>query len=173
VTRYLLVLVLAFYLTACSSKYRVDSYEAPTAHIDNQASFYVVLPVDGQYEGAIYQGSGAATAQAVSSALLWHVERTIVGTTPGEELTSALQRAKGQAVTHVFHTMILHWEDRATEWSGITDKVALKLAVYDAPTGKLISSTVARASSKWGTLGGDHPQDLLPELIKRFVDPLF
>jgi hypothetical protein len=29
------------------------------------------------------------------------------------------------------------------------------------------------ASSKWGTLGGDHLQDLLPEPMKRFVDPLF
>jgi hypothetical protein len=26
---------------------------------------------------------------------------------------------------------------------------------------------------KWGPLGGDHPQDLLPEPTKQFIDPLF
>lgn len=76
-------------------------------------------------------------------------------------------------LTYVRQPVILNWEDRATEWSGIPDKITLKLAVYEVQSGKLITSTVTSASSKWATFGGDHPQDLLPEPMKRFVTPLF
>lgn len=171
--KYLAALLLAVSLTGCVSKYRVDSYEAPSRHLDKEASFYVALPADGQYGGTVYAESGAATAQAVSSALLVHADTAVIGTTPGEELESAIAQAKQRILTHVFVTRILNWEERATEWSGIPDKITLKLSVYEALSGKLVSSTVTSASSKWGTFGGDHPQDLLPEPTKRFVDPLF
>ena len=69
--------------------------------------------------------------------------------------------------------MILHWEDRATQWSGKTDKITIKYSVYDTATGQVLASSVMSASSKWATFGGDHPQDLLPHPTQQFVDKLF
>lgn len=172
-SHWIVVILAAVALSGCVSKYRVDSYEGPTAHIDKQASFYVTLPADGRYASKVYQGSGVATAQAISSALLVHVSKAMIGANPGEELDSALSQANHRGLSYVFSATILNWEDRATEWSGIPDKLTLKLAIYEAASGKLVSATVTSASSKWGTLGGDHPQDLLMEPIKRFVGPLF
>jgi len=169
----LAALALSISLAGCASKYRVDAYEAPSAHLDKQASFYVVLPADGHYGSTVYAGSGATAAQVVASALLVHVDKAVIGTTAGEDLDAALAEARQRTLTHVFMATILNWEDRATEWSAISDKVTLKLAVYEAQSGKLVSSTVTSASSKLGTLGGDHPQDLLPEPTQKFVDPLF
>ncbi|MGH6881814.1 MAG: DUF4823 domain-containing protein [Hypericibacter sp.] len=166
-------LMLSLSLAGCASKYRVDAYEAPAAQLDKQSSFYVVLPEDGRYGATVYPGSGATTAQAVASALLIHVDKAVIGTTAGEDLNAALAQAQQRDLSYVFVTTILNWEDRATEWSGIPDKLTLKYAVYEAPSGKLVSSTVTSASSKWGTMGGDHPQDLLPEPTRKFVDPLF
>jgi hypothetical protein len=163
----------AVVLSGCVAKYRVDSYEGPAAHIDSKASFYVTLPADGRYASKVYPGSGIITAQAISTALLTHVEKSVIGTNAGEGLDSALSQAKHQGLSYVFNVAILNWEDRATEWSGIPDKLTLRLAVYEAASGKLVSATVSSASSKWGTLGGDHPQDLLTEPIERFVRPLF
>lgn len=167
------VLLLAVSLMGCASKYKVENYTAPATHLDKQSTFYVALPADGQYGAISYPNSGTATAQAVSSALLVHVSKTVVGTVPAETLEAALGQANRLALSHVFLATILHWEERATEWSGKPDMITLKLAVYEAQTGKEISSTVTSGRSKWGTLGGDHPQDLLPEPIKSFVDPLF
>jgi hypothetical protein len=65
------------------------------------------------------------------------------------------------------------WEDRATEWSGIPDKITIKYSVYEVETGKPLASSITAASSKWGTLGGDHPQELLPVPTQQFVDKLF
>ena len=166
-------MLLAISLAGCVSKYRVDSYEAPSSHLDKHAAFYVALPADGQYGGTTYPDSGTATAQAISSALQVHSDKAVVGTTPAEDLTAALKQAQQRGLSHVFLASILNWEERATEWSGIPDKITLKLGVYEAQTGKVVSTTVTSASSKWGTFGGDHPQDLLPEPIKRFIDPLF
>jgi len=173
VIRYLAVILLSVALWGCVSKYRVDTYAAPTTHISKDASFYVTLPEDGQYGGTAYPGSGAATAQAERAALLAHVDKVVIGTTKGETQEAAMTQAKQLGLTHVLQTSILNWEDRATEWSGIPDKITLKLTIYEVQSSKQITSTVTSASSKWATFGGDHPQDLLPEPTKRFVDPLF
>lgn len=170
--KFVLALALVM-LCGCVSKYRLDAYTAPTAHLDKSASFYVSLPEDGEYGSTVYPNSGAATAQALRTALLTHVDKVVVGTVKGEELTSAIAQAKQQGLTNVVQTSILNWEDRATEWSGIPDKITLKMAIYDVQSGATVSSTVSSASSKWATFGGDHPQDLLPEPTKKFVDPLF
>jgi hypothetical protein len=68
---------------------------------------------------------------------------------------------------------ILHWEDRATEWSGIKDKLEIKLTVYEAARPAPVASTVLSGKSKFMTFGGDHPQDLLPALIGAYVQSLY
>jgi Domain of unknown function (DUF4823) len=68
---------------------------------------------------------------------------------------------------------ILHWEDHATEWSGLPDKIEVKIMVYDGGTGKELASTLIAGESKWATFGGDHPQDLLPEPLNSYVESLY
>ena len=62
---------------------------------------------------------------------------------------------------------------RATEWSGIPDKIEVKIIVYDGGTGKEVGSTLISGRSKWATFGGDHPQDLLPEPLNSYVESLY
>ena len=45
--------------------------------------------------------------------------------------------------------------------------------MWRAETGEALTSTVTRASTKWATLGGAHPQDLLPKMKKTAVDKMF
>lgn len=164
--------LLSLALAGCSHKYRVDSYDGPTSRLSRQASFYVMLPANGRYDAETYVNSGRQTAQAVTTALASHVN-SIKQAETVEDLNTAMERARAANITYVFETVILHWEDRATEWSGIPDKITIKYAVHDVASGKLLSSSVSRASSKWGTLGGDHPQDLLPAPTQQFVRGLF
>jgi hypothetical protein len=46
----------------------------------------------------------------------------------------------------------------------------MRYIIFDAKTGNEIASTLARASSKWGTFGGDHPQDLVPKTVEDFIN---
>jgi hypothetical protein len=68
---------------------------------------------------------------------------------------------------------ILHWEERATEWSGKPDKIRVKVDVYDAETQSYQSSVIFSGKSKWFTFGGDHPQDLLPKPIQDYLKTLY
>lgn len=87
-----------------------------------------------------------------------------------EDAIAQAQRADQDIL--IFPT-ILHWEDRATEWSMISDKVEIRVDVVQVDSGHIISSGIIKGSSGLATLGGDHPQDLLPEPIAESVSSLF
>tara|TARA_A100001037_G_C14941437_1_gene540739 strand:+ start:149 stop:679 length:531 start_codon:yes stop_codon:yes gene_type:complete len=166
------ILLLISTLIGCTSKYKIDAVEAPTESINTQSKFYILLARDGQYGSKIYQGSGQMTTNAVYSSLVTRgveVEKA----TKVENKKLVLLRFRKEDFDYIFVPTILHWEDRSTEWSGKPDRITLHYAVYDVSTRKEIASTTARASSKWLTFGGDHPQDLLPAPTRKFVDTLF
>jgi len=61
---------------------------------------------------------------------------------------------------------ILHWEDRATEWSGRPDRVSISLQTYDRH-GRTVDASVIDAKSSWWTLGADKPE---AQLTRAFAD---
>jgi hypothetical protein len=73
----------------------------------------------------------------------------------------------------VLKPVILHWEERNTEWSGKPDRIEIQVLIYDTTTREVIASSRFSGKSKWATFGGDHPQELLPEPTNEFVDNLY
>jgi len=135
-------------------------------------SVYVAIPKDGVYGSTIYQGSGTTAAQELVGALAKRLRRV----EPGREyqpFDEALKTARDKGYTHLVYPIILHWEDRATEWSGISDRVEIKVELINAGTGETLDSAIIKGKSKWATFGGDHPQDLLPKPIEDFIASLF
>lgn len=171
-SRVAVVVVAVLVLAGCTHKFKTDAFEPPAQQLSKSASAYVMLAADGVLGGIKYTGSGQQTSQATMAAVAAHLDRVELAS-KNESSDEAIATAKGAGIAYVFQPTILHWEDRATEWSGRPDRITIKVVVREAETGKSVASTVARASSKWGTLGGDHPQDLLPELMARFVNRLF
>lgn len=168
----LLILALAIVgLVACSQKHATDTVEVPGQRLERGAPVYVIVPQPGMHEGKQYPASGIQTAQAAVVALSPYARATAGGSP--ETLDSARQRAQRAGAVYIVEPTILNWEDRATEWSGRPDRITIKLVVWDTRSGKEVASTLARASSKWGTFGGDHPQDLLPQLMANFFGRIY
>ena len=165
------VIVAAFLLAACSHKYRTDSFEPPAEQIVLSGSAYVMLADDGAYGNKIYPGSGSTLSREVSAAISRYLNAVQIGIAL-EDRNQVFEKARTQEIEYVFEPVILHWEDRSTEWSGKPDRVAIKIIVWNPVDGEAISTGVERASSKWGTFGGDHPQDLLPHLLEMYADRL-
>jgi len=69
--------------------------------------------------------------------------------------------------------IILHWEERATEWSGLPDRIEIQLIIYSTVTNRQIANASFKGKSSWFTFGGDHPQDLLAEPTNEFVQGLY
>lgn len=166
------IVVFALLLTACVSKYKTDQFDAPSQALSLSGSAYVMMARDGAYGRRTYAGSGATVSRLLHNAVLAHLDTSELATTV-ESRDQALSKARAKGVTYIFEPIILNWEDRSTEWSGRPDRITIKINIWDAATGKRLSSSVDRASSKWFTLGGDHPQDLVPHVMTTFANRVF
>lgn len=132
----------------------------------------VVVPRDGQYGAKVYAGSGHMTAQAIVSAFGGRMQKMemLANISSIEQATA---NAKEKSLEYVIYPSILLWEDRVTEWSGIKDKVDLKMTIIEVKTGKEIDSSLIQGRSRWMTFGGDHPQDLLPGPLSEYAARFF
>ena len=130
------------------------------------------MPKDGRYRTKFYSGSGHSVTAITGLVLLQHVAQVHEGM-EYEQYNDALLSAEKYEADYLFFQEILHWEDRATEWSAKPDKVQVKITVVDVKAEKRVSATTIDGSSGLATFGGDHPQDLLPEPVKKYIDALF
>lgn len=165
------VIVLLF---GCVHTYKTQpqSRQPEPIRIDKSSSIYVTIPKDGRFGSMEYPQSGEMTAAAVEAALLRH--STNVELAKGEaSLDEDLAAAAAAGSEYLLQPAILHWEERATEWSGKSDRITIRLALFEVGSRKRIATTEFSGKSRWGTFGGDHPQELLPVPVSRYVDQLF
>jgi Domain of unknown function (DUF4823) len=169
--RYLMLLIVLGLICGCTSTYKQEDLSPPSAKLLNGKSILIASPSDGFYEDHEYPGSGKSTAEAFHSAFARH-SNTVVVSDQCKDLT-CLKSLPSNPSDYYVVPEILHWEDRATEWSGIKDKLEVKVALYNAKDSKAMCITIISGKSKWMTFGGDHPEDLLSEPVNTFVESLY
>lgn len=165
------LLALLFIVSGCTATYTKTTLSEPTAPLPRGKHIAIALPENGSYDAKEYPASGKSTALAVRAAFAKFAAQTTI--VPDCKTLACLSETMGADADYFVVPEILHWEDRATEWSGIKDKLEVKISVHYAKTGQVLASTVVAGKSKWATAGGDHPQDLLAEPINEYVATLF
>ncbi|TRZ93704.1 DUF4823 domain-containing protein [bacterium] len=168
-----LVLLLCLGLTGCASiqQVRLGKYPSPPK-LNPEGSAYIIVPAEGQYMGKDYRGSGLMTAQLLESSFSEHLQR-VKTSVDVMRLEEGLEEVKKLNFMYLVYPKILHWEDRATEWSGIRDKVNVKVDIFDGATEERLDSVTIKSKGTWFTFGGYHPQDILKKAINKYVDSLF
>jgi hypothetical protein len=167
-----LALFATFLLLGCADTHQLMRAPGSTLSLPKNASAYVAVPTDGRYGQTTYSSSGALTAQAIASAFAPYLDKIIVAVKT-ETLEAAQQSAKDGKFTYLIYSQILHWEDRATEWSGKPDVASIKVSLIRIDTGEIIDSAVIGGKSGWATLGGDRPEHLLPKPLADYASTLF
>jgi len=167
----LLPLFIALGLGGCASTYQSQVVTAPGAKLDRTQPVLIATPKMGSFEHKDYPESGRQTAEALHVAFARFSNRVVVSA-PCADL-ACLQAEPAGRSGYLVVPEILHWEDRNTEWSGLPDRIEIKVLVTDARSGREVAAIVLTGKSKWATFGGDHPQDLLPEPVKQYVDSLY
>jgi hypothetical protein len=156
----------------CADTTKLIRLSPPSAPLDRNLPAFIATSRDGAYGSQRYGGSGRTTSLLLARALSPHVSRCETA-----DVYSAFEVTLGEArrwgARYLFVPAILHWEDRATEWSGKPDKVEVRIDVYDAQSGIVIHSALVTGQSGLATFGGDHPQDLLPGPFDEFARSLF
>jgi hypothetical protein len=159
-------------LSGCADTHQLARAAGKGLTSTQQTSAYVGLPQDGRLGHITYPGSGALTAQAVAVAFSPYFGKVTVGMKT-EDFAGAQQTAKAGEYTHLLYLDILHWEDRATEWSGRPDQAAVKVSIIDTNTGETLDSAVVSGKSGLATFGGDRPEHLLPKPLADYAATLF
>lgn len=163
-------LLIVIAMTGCAATYQRSDLAATPVKLDRSQSVLIAMPADGSYDGQTYAGSGQSTSLAVRSAFSKFAKSTSVAP-QCHDLACLTHQAQAQAGYYVVPE-ILHWEERATEWSGKPDRIEIQISIYDDRSNE-VAATVVSGKSKWATFGGDHPQDLLPEPVGDYIRSLY
>ena len=169
-TKHSTILLVCALAAGCTSTYQQRPTIASESSLISGKRVVIATPENGSYGSERYSSSGASTASAVQAAFARHTSDLVVST---ECRNIACLREKHPDGFYFVVPLILHWEDRATEWSGKKDKIEIKISIYGATGDQEIAGTLIGGKSKWATFGGDHPQDLLPEPIQTYVETLY
>jgi Domain of unknown function (DUF4823) len=166
--RLLAAVTTVLFMSGCVDTHQLVRSDDSAHRLTSADTVFVAVPADGAYGADVYRGSGQNTAHIIYSAFARHTHAVRIGNST-QSFDEALAATRQVGQKYLVYPTILHWEDRATEWSGIPDKVEVKIEIVDAATGGMITSAVVKGKSKWATFGGDHPQDLLPKPVEDFL----
>jgi hypothetical protein len=169
--RIMLILSAIAIMAGCSASYKHDLLSTPSTKLLKGKSIVITTPSNGYYGDEEYSSSGKMTVTAVRSAFA-KFSNNVTITANCKEL-SCLKESSSPKSDYYVIPEILHWEERATEWSGMPDKIKVKLSIYESQNWRELSSNIISGESKWATFGGDHPQDLLPEPLGNYIDSLY
>jgi hypothetical protein len=168
--RFILLLPIVL-LYGCASTYRQEAVTIPSVKLERNKAVFIATPKNGFYDTKEYKASGQQTASAVQSAFVRFSNKVVVSSRCAD--ATCLKSEANDRNGYFVIPQILHWEDRNTEWSGIPDRIEINLIIIDSQSNQELASTVISGKSKWATFGGDHPQDLLPEPIKKYIEELY
>ncbi|PKG57021.1 DUF4823 domain-containing protein [Shewanella sp. Choline-02u-19] len=159
------------FLAGCSSSYKHNEFQSPEVKLDQNFAVLISTPENGWYGETEYKHSGQMTANAIRSAFSKNTRKVAI--TADCKGKNCLDSIDSSQYGYYVEPIILHWEDRATEWSGKADKVEIQIITYDTKTKKEIGNTTYSGKSKWLTFGGDHPQDLLEQPTHEYIGTLY
>ena len=171
-----LVSVLVLVSACVSQERKVHSFENQvllevSEPLSSDVEVIIATPADGVYVNTPAKLSGSRTANAVRDAFVAKAANVSIdeGCDSIDCISEKFAGAPGYAVVPI----ILHWEERATEWSGVPDQVKVQIDTYDISSKTLLASFVIRGYGKQWTYGGEHPQDLLPVPLANYVATLY
>ena len=169
----LILAMLAVGLVGCADTHHVMR-EKTSASIQVRQGDKVLVGVskDGHYATKNYVGSGIKTSQIIALALAGLPLRVEIAPQFMSH-DNALLAGRQMQATYLIYPTILGWEDRATEWSGIPDRVEVKFEIIEVATGTTIDEGVINGKSGLATFGGDHPEDLLPKPVSAYIGTVF
>ena len=170
--KYFFIILMFSILSNCADTTQLLRNGSSSIHLEQSKSIYISIPRDGRYGNNTYQGSGINVSQII----LMSFSKFALNVETGYEYQThaeALSFSKKNNYEYLIFPSILEWEDRATEWSSIPDKVSIKIAIIKVRTGRTLDSVLIKGKSGIATFGGDHPQDLLPKPIGEYAASLY
>lgn len=159
--------------SACSTTYNNRSQTPETGSLPLGKNFIILNCEDGGFRQKTYVGSGATFTNVIASELSPFAGRIDFAQ------TDTLDKFYDPTTDYIIVPKIYHWEDHATNWSGIPDILKASVDVYDAHkndnhgTPMRIAFLKIDATSQWATLRNRPPSAMLDEPLQEFFERIF
>jgi len=166
------LLALVLLVSGCAGVRYTRLISDPAPKLNSSGSAYILSPVSGMYHGKEITRSGKTMGNVIYSVFLKHLNRVEVSPV-GEKFEEGLQKAKSAGFTYLINTKLLLWEDHATEWNCLWDRIDMQLGIYDVSSSKLLDSIGFQGHGTIFTFGGYKPQNIVERSIDDYVSSLF
>lgn len=160
------LLLLAF---GCSTANRTRLTGDGT-RLERGAAIAIATPADATYGEKQYPGSGLKTATSFQAAF--------ADFTPNASVAYDCRdvdclKTKAAEARYLVVPRIVHWEDRATQWSGTPDRIEVHVSVYERSSGRELNAAMLSSKASSFAFTDQAPERLLAKLVKPFVRSLF
>jgi hypothetical protein len=165
---FLVVFLLLLLLNACA--YTQHSLSPNNTQKDRPLpsdAFCVMLASDGAYGSKIYLGSGRMVSNRIIYALRKkHPLTQLIENTDDDQ---AIQQCLSKGANYLISPQILHWEDRATQWSGMRDHVKIEIRLIKVNPKTFVRSAFFEARNNWFTFVNADPSELFDESFDKII----
>ena len=164
-----LIFVLLFFIllfVSCSSVYNIISLDNNIHFLRKESNVLVLTSEDGAYGSEVYKGSGLQLSRKIQSVLAEYQCNTQIDLD-----NSRFKDLDGRDLSkydYIIVPIITHWEDRATSWSGIPDRISFSLFIYNNEGSLLTSTDIESKSAAMTFLNNDPSELIVPSLHKYF-----
>jgi hypothetical protein len=152
---------------AHSSAYNPSGRSIPRGVISPRDRVVIAIALDGASGNEQQQGSSLSVAQMIEGELARMIESIrIVPIDPFKDTP------EGDSWDVAIVPRIVHWEQRATEWSGVPSKASIRLSVYRKSSPNPVDVRLFETSS--GTFAMSRPDltSMLQEPVSRYLNQI-
>ena len=155
---------------SCSSVYNIVSLDNNVHFLVKGSNVLVLTSEDGVYGSEVYKGSGLQLSRKIQSVLTEYQCYTQIDLD-----NSRFKDLEGRDLSehdYIIVPIITHWEDRATSWSGIPDRISFSLFIYNNE-GSLLTSTDIESKSAAMTFVNNDPSELIVPSLQKYFSKAF
>ena len=165
----LLAFSAAILMSGCSESYQSD-FLHPQAAMQPQTRFLIVTPEIGRYGDIDYPTSGVDVLTALIKELKIYSQSITTITIP--VTIENIRDEDLQNYDYVFIPEILHWEDRATEWSFRPDRIEVRFDIYNNQR-EMVNSYLITGRGAYVEWSRKQPKSLLRKPIRDMLETFF
>lgn len=166
----IILVAVALLFISCSSTYKYDFNNPSNEILEKNKEIAVSVSEDGSYGSDVYNGSGRTLSNTIRQELKKYSSNVVV--LKNNETLKDFTDEEIQKYDYIVIPEILHWEDRATAWSGLPDKIEISIEIYDSKR-TLLKSAILSGKSASMTLSSTDPSELLEEPLSTFFKSIF
>jgi len=154
----IIALVLTAFTGCYSSQHNIKKdLNVNTERVDSKSSIAILIPPDGSFistsrqdknfnvdvpdilkEEIIAYGSGILVSEKIKHILITKYDNITI-----------IKDKNNITTDYIIIPNIYHWEERSTEWSGIADKLGIKIQLYNVRTDKIVNEINYYAECGW------------------------